>query len=370
MGKNTSYCRPELWGGIECTINRVKDWFQDQLTLSGHYEREDDLELFAQLGIKALRFPILWERHEPVPSKDIDWQWTDQQLQKLNSLQIIPIAGLLHHGSGPAFTSLIDQRFPESFAAYAEKVATRFPFLEYYTPINEPLTTARFSGLYGHWYPHHKKDRSFARMLVNQLKGVVLAMKAIRKINPQAKLVQTEDLGKIYASRALQYQANFENARRWLTFDFLTGKVDSSHRLWKYLLGCGIRKEELQFFLDNPCLPDIMGVNHYITSERYLDENTKKYPRHMVGGNRRHKYVDVEAIRVPLQEPHGLPVLLRETYKRFNLPIALTEVHMHCHREEQVRWFQQAWKAANDLAEEGVPIKAVTAWSLLGAFGW
>ena len=55
-----------------------------------------------------------------------------------------------------------------------KQVATKFPWIEYYTPVNEPLTTARFSGLYGFWYPHAKNDVSFAKMLLNQMKGVVL----------------------------------------------------------------------------------------------------------------------------------------------------------------------------------------------------
>ena len=87
MGKSTSYCKPEIWGGMECTINRVGGRFQDQLSFSGHYERENDLELFAAMGIKALRFPILWERHEPVPDQAIDWTWASHQLSRLKALK-------------------------------------------------------------------------------------------------------------------------------------------------------------------------------------------------------------------------------------------------------------------------------------------
>ena len=138
-----------------------------------------------------------------------------------------PIAGLLHHGSGPSFTNLLDPEFPYFLASYAYEVANRYPWIEYYTPVNEPLTTARFSGLYGLWYPHHKTEVSFYRMLLNQLKGSVLAMEAIRSINPLAKLVQTEDLGKSHSTAMLAYQAKFENERRLLTFDILTGKLQA-----------------------------------------------------------------------------------------------------------------------------------------------
>src|SRR5688572_30461692 len=198
MEKNMSYYKPEIWGGVECTINRIRDEFRDQLEYSGHYTRENDIDLFAALGIKAFRFPVLWERHQPDINTTIDWSWAEKQLSKLRSYNITPIVGLVHHGSGPAFTSLIDDNFPTLLADYAGKVAHAFPFVEYYTPINEPLTTARFSGLYELWYPHHKSDSSFVKMVINQAKGIVLSMQAIRKINPNAKLILTEDLCKVY----------------------------------------------------------------------------------------------------------------------------------------------------------------------------
>ena len=56
---------PELWGGVECTVNRVGGRFFDQLELSGHARRASDLDLFAALGVRALRYPVLWERTAP-----------------------------------------------------------------------------------------------------------------------------------------------------------------------------------------------------------------------------------------------------------------------------------------------------------------
>ena len=56
--------KPELWGGIECTINRVGDQFKDQLEYSGHYRRRGDIREFADLGISSIRYPVLWERHQ------------------------------------------------------------------------------------------------------------------------------------------------------------------------------------------------------------------------------------------------------------------------------------------------------------------
>lgn len=366
---NPQQYNPEVWGGIECTINRVGDNFFDQLEYSDFYNHPP-LAAISDLGIRKLRFPVLWEKHEPVRGEVIDWSWTEKQLHYFREKGIDVIAGLVHHGSGPAFTHLADEQFPYLLADYARKVSRQFPWIKYYTPVNEPLTTARFSGLYKIWYPHKGHDRSFILMLLHQLKGIVLSMQAIREINPQARLVQTEDLGKTYSTPLLRYQARFENERRWLTYDFLTGRVDEKHKLWKYFKRFDIPDETLLFFKENPCPPDIFGFNHYVTSERFLDEKKHLYPKHTYGGNRKHSYADVEAVRVELDEEIGIKALLKEAWERYKAPLAVTEVHLHCHREEQLRWFKYVWKSCKDLIEEGVDIKAVTAWAMMGSWGW
>ncbi len=283
---------------------------------------------------------------------------------------IIPIVGLVHHGSGPRYTNLLDPGFASGLENFAGKVAEKFPWVQYYTPVNEPLTTSRFSGLYGLWYPHHSNDSSFVKMFLNQAKAIVLAMKAIRKINPDAKLVQTEDLGKTQSSAGLQYQADFENERRWLTFDLLCGRINAVHPLWDYLKRAGAMEDDLNFFIENTCEPDLLGINYYITSERYLDDNVDAYPKHMRGGNGFHDYVDIEAVRSPDCLQFGLKNLLEETWRRYQLPIAITEAHLNCTREEQMRWFNHIWQVARQAASGGIPVQAVTAWSLLGAYGW
>jgi dTDP-4-dehydrorhamnose reductase len=360
----------EIWAGVECTVNRVGDEYFDQLERNGHTKRLEDLELFAQLGIQAIRYPVLWERTAPLGLETANWSWADARLQKLKELSICPIVGLVHHGSGPRDTSLIDPEFPEKLAIYARAVAERYPWVMHYTPINEPLTTARFSGLYGHWYPHGRDKLIFARALLNQCRSVVLAMKAIREINPNAQLVQTDDLGKIYSTPTLAYQAEFENERRWLTFDLLCGRVTDNHSMWHYLLDCGISEHQIEWFQKNPCPPDIIGINHYLTSDRFLDESKELYPVRFHGGNGQHEYADVEAVRVCNEGITGHKQLLQEAWERYQLPLAVTEVHLDSTREEQLRWFYEVWLSAQQLRNAGVDIRAITAWSLLGTYDW
>lgn len=358
----------EIWGGAECSVVRVGNNVYDQLACSGHEQRPGDLNYFHELGIKTIRYPLLWEKFDA--NEDEFFRLHDDRLEQLNKMGIKPIAGLLHHGSGPFHTNLHDDSFPELLAEYAFKIARRYPFLSSYTPVNEPLTTARFTGLYGVWFPHLRNDRAFARIFMNELKGTVLSMKAVRSINPQAGLIQTEDICMIYSSDELSYQANFENERRWLTYDFLLGKVDRHHPMRKYFTDQGITDEELDFFIQNKTAPEVCGFNYYVTSERYLDQRKSLYPACFHGGNLLHEYADVEVVRANVPDTISSYRLLKEAWERYSLPLALTEVHLACTREEQQRWFYEAWNTAVRLREEGIDFRAVTAWSFFGSYDW
>jgi dTDP-4-dehydrorhamnose reductase len=359
-----------IWGGVEPTINRVGDCHFQQLAFSCHRERLSDLDRFAELGLRTLRFPILWEEVAPDSPDECHWSRIDAQVRRMQELGITPIAGLLHHGSGPRYTSLTDPAFPEKLAAFARAVAGRYPHIASYTPVNEPLTTARFSGLYGLWFPHARDEQTFARCLINQLRGTVLAMRAIREINPAAALVQTDDLGKTHSTPRLRYQADYENERRWLTWDILRGELTPAARMWQELRRAGIDEHELAFFAENPCPPDILGANYYITSERFLDENLAAHPPETHGGNAIERYADRAAVRVRREGITGTAGLLRELWERYRSPIAVTEAHIGCTRDEQLRWLHEICTAAGKLQHEGADVRAVTVWSLLGAFNW
>ncbi len=362
--------RVEVWGGVECTVNRVGDRWFDQMAWSGHDRRADDLDRFASLGLRALRFPVLWERLAPRSLDEIDWRWTDERLDRLRTLGVRPIVGLLHHGSGPGYTSLLDPGFPEQLARFAGAVARRYPWVLEFTPVNEPLTTARFSGLYGHWYPHGRSDREYVRALLNQLRGTVLAMERIRDIVPDARLVQTEDCGTTFGTGAVRDQAAHEDHRRWLTFDLLTGGVDDRHPLHAFLARAGLTLEDEAFFHEHRCPPDLLGVNYYVTSDRYLDPRLEIYPPDTHGGNGHLQYADIEAVRARPEGIVGHEAHLVAAWRRYHLPVAITEVHLGCTREEQMRWLVEAWKGAHAARAAGADVRAVTAWALLGSFNW
>ncbi len=348
---------PEVWGGPEYTCNQVGDRRWDQMELSGHDRRfASDVERFAELGIQALRCGVLWERHR-------DWGWADAYLAAVRAAGMRPIVGLVHHGSGPAHAGLLSPGFAEGLAGFAGELAARHPWVDAYTPVNEPNTTARFAGLYGLWHPHGRTHGQYLRALLNETRATVLAMRAIRQVRADAKLVQTDDLGRVWSTPELAATADLVNERRWLGWDLLCGRVDRVHPLFPYLLANGLAEPDILWFRDNPCPPDVVGVNWYATSDRFLDHRLHAYPRGMRSAEG--PFADVEAVRVRPEGLQGFGAIAREARARYGLPVAITEVHLGDRVEEQVRWAAEAWAGA-----QASGCAAMTFWALLGSFYW
>lgn len=358
----------ELWGGVECTINRVGHTFFNQIELSGHHRRlPQDLERFASLGIHTLRTSLLWESFAATHS----WQIADRVMQEMQRTALRPIVGLLHHGSGPSGTDLLERQFPEKLAHYALQLARRYPHVLDYTPVNEPQTTGRFACLYGHWYPHHRSMRSYVRALTNQVKAIVLSMRAIRSVQPEARFIHTEDGGETFATPQLESFRVQREHRRWLGVDLLCGFVTRDHALFQFLVENGLTPDEILWFTDNPCPPTILGLNYYVTSDRFLDHRLSLYPPQLPGGDTgTEPLVDIEAVRVRPEGIAGARRMLQQAWSRYRLPMAITEAHLGSDPVQQARWLAEVWRDAQAARSTGADVRAVTVWSLLGAFNW
>ncbi len=367
----------QLWGGLECSVVRIGDAWRDQIRETGHHDRPGDLQQIAALGIRTVRYPVLWERCAEENATFCGWDWHKERLRTLEQLGIEPVVGLLHHGAGPLPGGLLDPAFADGLAQHADRVAARLPAVKWWTPVNEPLTTARFACLYGFWHPHLQDEAAFLRAVAEQCWAALLAMRAIRLHSKAAHFIHTEDLGRVFSTPRLQAQAKYENDRRWLSLDLLCGRLDRRHPWRNILERAGVPVRQLDELAGGEAAPDLIGINHYVTSDRFLDHRTALYPKRCRGSNGTLAYADTEAVRVALpedaagQDVIGWAARLREAWARYGRPIAITEAHLGCKDpEDQVRWLMEAWQAAHALRTEGADIRAVTAWALFGLQDW
>lgn len=357
----------QLWGALDVTLNRVLDAWFSQVERSIPVQR-DDLERFAGLGLKAIRYPLTWERYAPTVGEP-DWTWPDRRLPELRRRGIAPVVGLVHHGWLPRHASLAAPDFGWQLAQFAGAVARRYPWVEHYTPVSAPLATARFIGADG-GVPRGEDEYAFVQALLGQCRAVVLAMRAVRAVNPRAKLVQNDEPGKAWATPELAHLAGFHNQRRWLTWDLLCGRVERSHPLWDYLLSAGVGAGELLWFRDHPCPPDIIGIDHDLMSERWLDRRAQRYPARCLRRLNDCVHADIEAARALATPTRGIAALLAEAWERYRLPLALTEARVDANREDQLRWLLEMWNGALAARAAGADVRAVAVYPLLGAYDW
>ena len=147
--------------------------------------------------------------------------------------------------------------------------------------------------------------------------------------------------------------------------------VGREHRLWEFLLRQGVSEAELLWFGENACPPTVLGMNYYVTSDRLLDERVALYPAGFAGGDTEsERLVDIEAVRVTDADLPGAGAVLREAWERYRLPVAITEAHLGCTADEQVRWLAEVWRDAEAARRDGVDVRAVTAWAVMGSFNW
>jgi dTDP-4-dehydrorhamnose reductase len=351
----------EIWASPEPTVARIDaTTVRDQGRETGWLDRPADVDLIADLGVGGCRFPVLWEHVAPVDPEQRAFGRAQAGVARLRARGVEPIVTLLHHGSGPRYTDLLDPHFPQLFAAYAGAAAQALPEIRRWTPINELLTTARFSTLYGVWYPGRCDDGAFGRALIHQVTATVLAMDEIRRVIPAAQLVVTEDLQRFSAAAAdVAGYVRFLRDRAFVSVELLAGRVVPGHPLFAFLTErCAVTAAELRFVAERTTPPDLVAFDHYPHSERYLFTAADG----SIG--------DVPAVYVPDEPPPRVAPLLRAAADRLALPLALGEVHIDAPADERVVWLAQHVADVETLRAAGRDVRAIGVWAAFGMVDW
>ncbi len=166
----------------------------DEYELTGHYRNwRDDLQLFAELGVRSVRYGVPWHRTNPAPGV-FDFRWADGPLERLLELGIEPVVDLVHYGLPPWIEgAFLDPEFPELMAEYARRVAERYRGrIRAYTPLNEPRITAWYCGKLGWWPPRHRGWRGFTAVMLAVCRGIVRTCEALREVDPDLLLAHVD----------------------------------------------------------------------------------------------------------------------------------------------------------------------------------
>ncbi len=238
--------------GIECSAPLIAGGIrQDELIKTGHWDRyAEDLALVAAFGVRYLRYGIPFHVVARDPQR-LDWAWTDRALGALRDAGIEPIADLVHFGLPDDLTGFGDPRLPGRFVDYAAAFAERYPWVRWYTPVNEPLISATFSAQLGWWNERARDDRSFVAAIDRVSTCAAAGMAAIRERRPDAVFIQSDacETWQPTGAAALE-QAAFLQERRFVTWDLSSGGRRAPSVV-DWLVAKGLDESRLDWFEAN-----------------------------------------------------------------------------------------------------------------------
>lgn len=359
--------RLHLGLGIEDTVvpqSRPGERAIDEYALTEHYERfADDFELAAGVGAELLRWGVPWYRAAPAPGR-WDWEWTDRAIDAQLSAGLRPVIDLLHYGT-PLW---LDSQFANpDYAHHVEEYAARFgerygDRVFDYTPVNEPVIHALFSGEYGYWPPYLAGAAGFAAIAANLARGFVRSQRALADcVGASATFVHVDAaMSFIGDDTAPEHREEADRLRHQvhLVEDLVTGRVDAAHPLLDRIAPA-IPAVELQWFRDNAVQPDVMGVNYY---PRHSTELFEVGVHHGGGFSDPRPSVDRGA--------EGLREALESFAARYGAPVMVTETCVTGSVEERIAWLDESLAVVERIRDEGVPVVGYTWWPLFDMYEW
>jgi beta-glucosidase/6-phospho-beta-glucosidase/beta-galactosidase len=339
--------------GIECSYPTIDGgrWRLDQLDATGHYRHwRRDLELVRELGLRYLRYGPPLYRIFLGPEK-YDWSFMDEVAEAMQKLDIVPIMDLCHFGVPDWLENFQNEAFPAHFARYAAAFARRYPWVKFYTPVNEMYVTARMSALDGVWNEQLRSDEAYVRATCHVAKATVLATQAIASERPDAIFVNSES-SEFYQAccpdKEIQRIADFENQRRFIALDLIYG-VEVRADVYAYLLDSGMRREDYGWFMNQPEMRRAaLGVDYYEWNEKLI--NSQGRPEN-------------------LGEMFGWYVITNQYYERYRRPVMHTETNCP-NADEAPGWLWRQWHNVQLIRQNGVPVIGFTWYSLQDQIDW
>lgn len=237
--------------GFECSNFVWKDKVRRNLVAETGHDRHvaEDYRILNSLGIAVAREGIPW----PLADRggQYDFSMLDPYIEAMNASKVSPIWDLCHYGY-PDDLDPYSDAFVARFAAYcraaAEYVIPKLRGPHFFTPINE---ITFFSFCAGEWawaapYRCSKEDR--LRLRLSLCRAAIAGVKAIREVDPEARMVHIDPLVRVVAPRDRPDQV--EAARHETEVDtFLAWDIIS-----------GREHPELG---GSPEILDIVGANNY-----------------------------------------------------------------------------------------------------------
>ncbi len=364
---------------------------------SDHYHHmEEDVELMAELGLKAYRFSVSWSRVIPDGDGEVNeagLAFYDRLVDALVKQGIEPVATMfhfdlplaLHERGGWARRATID-----AFERYARVLFDRLgDRVKYWLTVNEQNVMVIHPGAMN---PGRVPEPAeLYQQSHNMFLASARATLALRETHPEAKIGPAPNITAIYPASSDPADViaadNWEAIRCWNYLDVACfGRYNPL--AWAYMEEKGLTPEicDCDMELLASARPDFLGCNYYATATVAAAKNDGRDraaragdQQVMVGEEGVYRGAENPLLRKTeygwIVDEVGLRTTLRRIYGRYGLPILITEnglgakdtleedgsVHDPYRIDYLKRHFEQARLAITD----GVDLIGYCPWSFM-----
>ncbi len=324
-----------------------------ETTLHTERYRTDLIQLKAD-GLQKFRACIPWPSIERAPG-EYDWDWTDRYMGLVRKLHLTPIVDPCHHTGTPSWLAdgYLNSAFPERLESFVRAFAERYPWVKWYTCINEPYATAALAGFCGVWYPYRTGHESLIPMLLNMSRGICLVTEMLIDTVPGVRFLHTDSCEHHQAlDTRSRYHAWKSNRLRFSVLDLISGKLDRKHPLYWLFRKHGMTREDVSWFKDHPARIDILGLDYY--------------PIHEAGWNVSGRSEEIR--------PLGFKEVALQYADHSGLPIMLSETNIRGYVEDRITWLKymvlECEALVPELAARGIPFEGFCWYPYIDSTDW
>ena len=388
---------PSIWDTFSHTPGKVYRGDTGDIACDQYHRIEDDLDIMADLGLKAYRFSAAWPRIQPVGSGAANQKGLDYYRRLVDGLRqrsIEPMLTLYHWDLPQALEDKggwTSRETSERFAEYASVVYEALAdSVSFWITLNEPWVSAWLGYGIGVHAPGHKDVSKALAATHHLLLGHGLALETMRSaghddnqlgitLNLSAVRPASEDAVDADAARRVVGNAN----RLYLDPLFRASYPEDMIEHYRAESDFAFVRDRDLERISAPI--DFFGVNYYFrhtvvdggqrselaTAMRFSDLNaTTVLP----------EGVETTAMGWPV-EADGLTELLVRLHEEYvDVPIYVTENGRAVYDyvdpegevddEERVTYLDAHFRAAHDAMQQGVDLRGYMVWSLLDNFEW
>ncbi len=337
--------------GIECSYPTIKNGTirRDLLAECGHYEHwKEDFGLVKELGLNVLRYGLPYYSIQ-ISQDKFDWSFADEVMNEMKRVKITPILDLMHFGVPDWVGNFQNPELPIFFSKYAGAVAKRYPWVKFYTPVNEIYVTAKMSAKDGIWNEQLKSDKAFVTALKNIVAASILGNHAIARERPDCVIVQSESaeyIHEAYVSKSPEI--TMKNKVRFLALDLLYAHPPDTE-VGLYLFDNGMTRKEYEWFMaGEPPGYQITGNDYY-------------------GRNEFIRLSDGKMLNA--SDVFGWYTITKQYYERYKKPVMHTETNTFDAEDAPV-WLWKQWLNVLQMRKDGVPVLGFTWYSLIDQIDW